>query len=680
MASSDPIPTVSRYRPEIDGIRAIAILAVIINHFDKRALPGGFLGVDIFFVISGFVISGSLLARQFDRGVDFFSGFFVRRIKRLWPALILLVAVVGFLICLVNPNPGLSLQTGLASLIGASNLLLYKLQTDYFSSSTELNVFTHTWSLGVEEQFYLVYPFLFWFCGLGRKRQASATVFICLLAVLSLLSLWLYVWLKPGNPDAAFYLMPSRFWEMGLGCLAFFWLRTGWGNWASRGGGGRGGRWFVPLIGLLMVGVALVIPPSLSPVPTLLAAFSTTLLMLSISANPLLLRFFSSAGLVGIGLLSYSLYLWHWPILALSRWTIGIHWWTIPFQALLIYLVAYGSYRWIEKPLRHATWSRSPWGTFASGAGASFACAGFLLVLARPLEGRLFLGSSNRLLDAYLEKPIPTTSICNLFDDPKSVINAGPECGFQAAPGRPVVYLLGDSHIHQFRSAIAAYARSKGAGLVGIWGNACPFPALPAYAFSGQAVKQKCIASQEALADQILSRLKPGDLVFIGDYLTAYFTPVGGGVQFERARLDYSQRLRNIAEKFVDKGATVVLYLNAPRFPGLEGMSEGYCYPQWFKPALSPDCRVDARAFLEKRQNDFGWIRSWADGTRRLLWDGVDPTTCDGDDCRASHYKDEAHFLDYYSAYIFKRFVSSHPHLLGDGRTDPGDRKARAPH
>lgn len=298
MAMSDPIASVSRYRPDIDGLRAIAILAVIINHFDKRALPGGFLGVDIFFVISGFVITGALLSRQFDRGTDFFSGFYVRRVKRLWPALILLVAIVGFLICLVNPNPGLALQTGIASLIGASNILLYKLQTDYFASSTELNVFTHTWSLGVEEQFYIVYPFLFWACGLGRKqRQGRPTVFVGLIAVLSLLSLLLYVGLKPGNPDAAFYLMPSRFWEMGLGCLACFWMRN------RRA---LGGSWLAPLICLLVMGSALVIPPSLSPVPTILAAFSTTLLLISISANPLLLRFFSSPGLVWIGLLSYS--------------------------------------------------------------------------------------------------------------------------------------------------------------------------------------------------------------------------------------------------------------------------------------------------------------------------------------------------------------------------------------
>jgi peptidoglycan/LPS O-acetylase OafA/YrhL len=667
VAVSDPIPPVSRYRPDIDGLRALAILAVIINHFDKRALPGGFLGVDIFFVISGFVISGALLARQFDRGADFFADFYVRRVKRLWPALILLVAIVGFLICLVNPNPGLALQTGIASLIGASNLLLYRLQTDYFASSTELNVFTHTWSLGVEEQFYIVYPFLFWTCGLGRKRRARPTVFVVVIAVLSLLSLLLYGWLKPGDPDAAFYLMPSRFWEMGLGCLACFWMRN------SRV---TGGSWLAPLICLLIMSSALVIPPSLSPVPTILVAFSTTLLLVTIASNALLLRFLSLPGLVWIGLLSYSLYLWHWPILALSRWTIGIHWWTVPFQLLLIYLISHGSYRWIEHPLRHATWSRTPWGTFTAGAGASVACAGFLLVLARPLEGRLFLGQSNRLLDAYLEKPIPETPICNLFEEPKSVISAMPGCGFDASPGRPVVYLLGDSHIHQFRSAIASFARSKGAGFVGVWGNACPFPALPAYAFPGDAVKQKCIASQGALADQILRRIKPGDLVFIGDYLTAYFTSVGGGVQLERAREDYSLRLRGIAEQFVDKGATVVLYLNAPRFPGLEGMSEGYCYPQWFKPVLSPNCRVDARSFLDSRQKGFGWIKPWADGKQRIFWDGVDPTTCHGAYCLATHYKDEAHFMDYYSAYIFNQFVSRHALLLGgiSGR-DSGDRK-----
>jgi len=159
------------YRPEIDGIRAFAVIAVIINHFNKEILPSGYLGVDIFFVISGFVITSSLAGRS-NKNLnlrDFLTGFYARRIKRLVPALVLFVFVTSVLICLFNPNPDFSIKTGVASLFGLSNLYLLKQSTDYFAASTALNVFTHTWSLGVEEQFYLIFPFVVWFTGFSSQ-------------------------------------------------------------------------------------------------------------------------------------------------------------------------------------------------------------------------------------------------------------------------------------------------------------------------------------------------------------------------------------------------------------------------------------------------------------------------------------------------------------------------------
>ena len=159
--ASNNIPSKrSRYRPEIDGLRAFAVITVIINHFNKDILPGGYLGVDIFFVISGFVITSSLYQRPSKNFKDFISGFYERRIKRLVPALSVFVLITSIAICLFNPATELSLKTGLTSLFGLSNLYLLKQSTDYFAQSTELNVFTHTWSLGVEEQFYILFPFL----------------------------------------------------------------------------------------------------------------------------------------------------------------------------------------------------------------------------------------------------------------------------------------------------------------------------------------------------------------------------------------------------------------------------------------------------------------------------------------------------------------------------------------
>jgi peptidoglycan/LPS O-acetylase OafA/YrhL len=144
-----PQASKGKYRPEIDGLRAFAVVAVIINHFNKDLLPSGYLGVDIFFVISGYVITSSLAGRQSKNFLDFLTGFYERRIKRLVPALVVFVLITSVLISLFNPEPGVALGLGWKSLFGASNISLYRSSTDYFAQSTELNPFTHTWSLGV---------------------------------------------------------------------------------------------------------------------------------------------------------------------------------------------------------------------------------------------------------------------------------------------------------------------------------------------------------------------------------------------------------------------------------------------------------------------------------------------------------------------------------------------------
>ena len=215
------LPTKSRYRPEIDGLRAFAVIAVIINHFHKEILPNGYLGVDIFFVISGFVITSSLYQRPSKNFRDFISGFYERRIKRLFPALSLFVLIMSIAICMFNPNPSLSLKTGITSLFGLSNIFLFQTSTDYFAQSTELNVFTHTWSLGVEEQFYILFPFLIWFSGFGRQAKNGSRNLFLIVVTLIIASLIGFIYLYPLNQPAAYFLMPTRFWEIGAGCLLF---------------------------------------------------------------------------------------------------------------------------------------------------------------------------------------------------------------------------------------------------------------------------------------------------------------------------------------------------------------------------------------------------------------------------------------------------------------------------
>ena len=376
---------ISRYRPEIDGLRAFAVVAVIINHFNKDILPGGYLGVDIFFVISGYVITSSLFGRPSKNFKDFISGFYERRIKRLVPALSVFVLITSIAICLFNPTPGLSLLTGMTSLFGLSNLYLLKQSTDYFAQSTELNVFTHTWSLGVEEQFYILFPFLIWFSGFGRQTKNGARNLFLAVGALTIASLIGFLYLYPANQPAAYFLMPSRFWEMAAGCLIFI-------GFQKRASIEQLLEKVPPLLVLALIVGVMYLPMSMAAASTIAVVALSSILIASLKEQTAAFKVFTNPKVVYIGLISYSLYLWHWGVLSISRWTIGIHWWSVPFQVALMLGLAIASYRWIETPLRKGNWFGKRWKTLVVGGGILVTLSGGLVALGKPMKGQLFLG------------------------------------------------------------------------------------------------------------------------------------------------------------------------------------------------------------------------------------------------------------------------------------------------
>ena len=437
----------SRYRPEIDGLRAFAVIAVIINHFNKEILPNGYLGVDIFFVISGFVITSSLHQRSSKNFKDFISGFYERRIKRLVPALSVFVLIMSIAICFFNPKPIVTLRTGLTSLFGLSNLYLLKHSTDYFAQSTELNVFTHTWSLGVEEQFYILFPFLIWFSGFGRQTKNGARNLFLIVGVLTIASLIGFIYLYLINQSAAYFLMLTRFWEMAAGCLLFIGLQ-------KKKSIEQLLEKVPPLLVMALIVGIMYLPMSWARASTVAVVTLSAMLIVSLKKQTTVYTIFTHPKVVYVGLISYSLYLWHWGVLSISRWTIGIHWWSVPFQVALLFGLAIASYQYIETPLRKGHLFSKRWKAIIAGGGVIIIVTGVLISLEKFLKKSLYLGEQQNTKELPYEGNRTTRENCLDHNDFKKAMT---ECWINKENERTSmrrIFFIGDSHTaRMFQSA-----------------------------------------------------------------------------------------------------------------------------------------------------------------------------------------------------------------------------------
>jgi peptidoglycan/LPS O-acetylase OafA/YrhL len=341
-----------KYRPEIDGLRALAVVAVLAYHLDGNAsglplLPGGFLGVDVFFVISGFLITSLILGGARDDGGFSYARFYERRARRLLPALLVVVLATLPAAWLLLP-PRLLVQfaqSALASLAFCSNVFWHWTQQEYAADSAALQPLLHTWSLAVEEQYYLLFPLLF----LVAWRRWPARAPVLLLAV-ALLSLGASEAMAATDPSAAFYLLPSRLWEL----LAGAWLALRRDT-SAVPAAPTGMRRLLPAIGVALIVAAMTLPGWHSAYPGLKSVLPVlgTVLVLGWAGRDPATRLLASPPLVGIGLVSYSLYLWHYPVYAFGRhWnpqpgtTDKVAWVAISFALAAL------SWRFVERPGR----------------------------------------------------------------------------------------------------------------------------------------------------------------------------------------------------------------------------------------------------------------------------------------------------------------------------------------
>jgi len=321
------------YRPEIEGIRAIAILLVIAAHAGVEFLKGGFIGVDIFFVLSGYLITGLIVQEIRNTGQLDLLGFYARRLRRLLPALLFMLLLTGLIAAIVlSPEEqGAQATSGMMASLWVSNIYFAISDLDYFASGVDSNLYLHTWSLGVEEQFYLVWPLLILFFLGTWKWQGNQHYFLRLrygMVAIVFTFLLFSIFLTYTKSLWGFYFMPSRAWQFALGAYVFLWTTGDGGSIKGFTHECSSSAWqriynFSGFIGLACIVAASLYLDSKKAYPgfwALLPSVGTALILLSIAAirEKGVGRFLSIPPMQWIGKLSYSWYLWHWPILLLG--------------------------------------------------------------------------------------------------------------------------------------------------------------------------------------------------------------------------------------------------------------------------------------------------------------------------------------------------------------------------
>lgn len=453
------------YRPEIDGLRALAILPVILFHAGFGQFSGGYVGVDVFFVISGYLIT-TILLNETRSGSFSLTRFYERRARRIMPALfVVLLACIPFAWALLIPRDLEDFAQSIASTIVFSSNILFWKESGYFESANELKPLLHTWSLAVEEQYYIFFPLLLVLLKGWNSKSILWT--FSLISIASLVAAELYIDI---DRSAAFYLIPFRAWELLAGSICALIIKDQLIPAPIHTDSKTANS--MSLTGLALITLPIFIYdnstdfPGINAIPPVLG---TCLVVIFANKGTWAHELLTNRVAIWIGLLSYSAYLWHQPIFAFTRYVAGNHppQWLMALLCVFTFMLAYGSWRYVETPFRDAKrFSRTAIFSLSAAGCAAFLSVGVTGYLNKGFMER-YTGTEKEIFSylQYKREPLYKEGLCFLTRKQKHS-DIAEECIDERAD----LMVWGDSHA----AALSSGFRSRAGSITQITASACP--------------------------------------------------------------------------------------------------------------------------------------------------------------------------------------------------------------
>jgi peptidoglycan/LPS O-acetylase OafA/YrhL len=609
------------YRPDIDGLRAIAVISVIVYHINKDWLPGGFVGVDVFFVISGFLIT-SIIWRNLQGDTFSLADFYLRRIRRIVPVMMVVVAttlLAGALLLLPDALDRLS-TSSLYALGSAANIYFWlNLNDDYFAESSDQEPLLHLWSLGVEEQFYLIWPLLLMLIVSVRRRPYLIALSVSV--AIAVASYALGEALNETNAKFSYFMLPTRAGELMTGAiLAIVQSKM------RRGAASRQALLpeIVALCGLGLIGYSLFFLDDTSPFPgwnALYPCIGAAALIGAGSRSRLLGYSLAIKPIVAVGLLSYSLYLWHWPILAFVRYFYGTVSSAHALAAVVGMLVlSWLSYRFVEQPARHVVWAGRKQVAALLVAPAVLVAVPALAIAAT--GGMKAWIESSPSYTQGLERLTVQTAPASRYEfncqlarhDPRILEKDRCLVGAnKPAPGARKILLWGDSHAAHHVGAVAAIGKFAGVQVRNASHSSCP------PVFGGDYSQGKYKAGCTQFREYVRQHVGHGefDVVMLGATWTAY----------DRSSSFREDVARTVAE-IRQSGANVILLGKVPYFLAYNRE----CDMRWLRFGTS---RCNQIAVTDEPLPINEYLRDLAAADSGISYLALDDVICDGGLCRA---------------------------------------------